>query len=149
MYDKMSTTYTILLAEDDDDDSFLFREALHEIDSTHKVEVAGDGEMLFSMLSDMPLPDIIFLDLNMPKKDGMTTLKEIRNKQELSSVPIVIFSTSSDKQYIITAYKYGADLYISKPDTFMKLKKAIGYCIARKGELKRPINIDNFYILNY
>ncbi len=149
MYDKMSTTYTILLAEDDDDDSFLFKEALHEIDATHKVEVAGNGEVLFSKLSSMPLPDIIFLDLNMPKKDGMTALKEIRTRQELNAVPIVIFSTSSDQQHITSAYKNGANLYICKPDTFLKLKRAIGYCITRKVSLGRPEGIDNFYILNY
>lgn len=145
----MSTTYTILLAEDDDDDSFLFKEALQEIDADHNIEVAEDGDILFSMLSNMPPPDLIFLDLNMPKKDGIATLKEIRNKQELSSVPIVIFSTSSDIQHITSAYKNGANLYICKPDTFINLKKAIDYCITRKDRLTRPKNMDNFYIFNY
>ena len=72
-----------------------------------------------------PFPDVLFLDLNMPLKNGMECLVEIRSDKTFDKLPIIIFSTSSQKQAVDTAYENGATFYLKKPDSFDKLKVAL------------------------
>src|SRR5258705_11979617 len=87
----------ILLAEDDEDDRELFKAALKEVKPEVKVEMVDDGQKLMSYLTstDEAHPDIIFLDINMPCKDGIQCLKEIRGNKKLDDVPVIMFSTSN------------------------------------------------------
>jgi CheY-like chemotaxis protein len=122
----------ILLAEDDDDDSMLFKEALTEISLHANLRRVKDGEELMQNLSKtgVQLPDIIFLDINMPRKNGFECLLEIKKSEKLKNLPVVILSTSSGKDLVVKMYNAGANLYICKPSQFAHLKKIIQMTIS-------------------
>jgi CheY-like chemotaxis protein len=113
----------VLLADDDSDDRDFFVEAVEESGLPVKIETAEDGEALLKLLKNSgKLPDIIFLDLNMPNKNGRECLGEIRKTQEYLNIPVVIYSTSSSSNDIDDTFKKGANLYVSKPSSFNELK---------------------------
>jgi CheY-like chemotaxis protein len=117
----------ILLADDDADDCLLFEDALREVTTEALLTKASDGQQLMSLLSHRtpPVPDVIFLDLNIPRKNGFECLREIRENPLLRTIPIVIFSTSSQPEAVESVYRQGADFYICKPESFPLLIKAI------------------------
>jgi CheY-like chemotaxis protein len=123
----------ILLADDDKDDCFLFREALSEIPLDTSLETVHDGEQLMNYLYAHAdnLPHVLFLDLNMPKKNGFECLTEIKHTNNLKHLPVIMFSTSypRDMHYeqdiIKVLYNIGAQDYIRKPEDFNKLKQVI------------------------
>jgi CheY-like chemotaxis protein len=117
---------TIFLADDDTDDCILFEDALREICTETALVIANDGiELMAALMQHKELPDVVFLDLNMPRKNGPECLLEIRSNKRLQHIPIVIFSTSAQDTAIEQMYTQGANLYIRKPDTFPKLKQVI------------------------
>lgn len=93
-------TLKILLADDDDDDRLFFKEALEDIKIKTKVHTVNDGTALMEHLNQpgIPLPDMLFLDLNMPKKNGIQCLEEIRKDQRFKELTIAIYSTSGRKK---------------------------------------------------
>jgi CheY-like chemotaxis protein len=117
----------IFLAEDDADDRMFFEDVLKEVSISTNLVMADDGVELMSVLEETvpPPPDIIFLDLNMPRKNGFECLKEIRQTDKLSKIPVIIFSTSDNAQAIDKTYSLGANFYMQKPRSFALLKKAI------------------------
>ncbi|SNR95572.1 response regulator [Flavobacterium sp. ov086] len=118
----------IYLADDDDDDREMFAEALSEIDNTVILTQAQDGQQLMDILykEPNPLPDIIFMDINMPKQDGLKCLEEIRNQcGNLKELFVIILSTSSDPLIIDKAFDLGATFYAVKPSSFVDLKSFI------------------------
>lgn len=117
----------ILLADDDADDRLLFEEALMEVSEDARITTARNGEQLMGILNKTtpPPPHLIFLDLNMPLKNGFECLEELKASKKYRSIPVVIFSTSCQKEAIDSVYNKGADYYICKPDNFQKLKKLI------------------------
>lgn len=122
------TQRNIYLADDDDDDRVMFAEALFEIDSTVILTQAQDGQQLMEILYKQTdsLPDIIFMDINMPKQDGLKCLEEIRNQRgNLKELFVIILSTSSDPLVIDKAFNLGATFYAVKPSTFDDLKSFI------------------------
>ena len=135
----------ILLADDDKDDCFLFREALSELPLSTGLDTVYDGEQLMSHLSERAdrLPHVLFLDLNMPRKNGFECLSEIKHNEKLKDLPVVMFSTSypRDMHYendiMKLLYKIGARDYIRKPENFNLLKEVI-YDILLKIEAEIP-----------
>jgi CheY-like chemotaxis protein len=123
---------TIFLTDDDNDDCMLFSEALRESHSEIRLHVTTDGVKLMEMLHGMPpkAPMVLFLDLNMPRKNGFECLDEIRNTPNLKDIPVIIFSTSSNADIIDQTYKQGANYFISKPNSFNLLKKVIEYILS-------------------
>lgn len=122
----MKKTIQLLLADDDKDDCDLFREALDELPVTADLSTVHDGEQLMQLLSKKsPLPQLLFLDLNMPRKNGFECLSEIKKNDALKDLPVVIFSTSYDRDIVNLLYTKGAHFYISKPNEFDKLKDVI------------------------
>ena len=121
------TKLTVYLADDDADDRLLFEEALMEVSCDVELTTAKNGEQLMGILdkNTPPPPHLIFLDLNMPLKNGFECLEEIKQNKKYRNIPVVIFSTSSQKEAIDQVYKKGADYYLCKPDTFQKLKKLL------------------------
>ena len=116
----------IFLADDDSDDIFLFREALKEVTGNVVVHVAENGDVLLKMLaSQLHEPDLIFLDLNMPIKNGIDCLKEIKQKDRLKDIAIAIYSTSSSDADVEETFVLGANVYIKKPNDFSELKKVL------------------------
>ena len=120
----------IILADDDPDDVLLFREALEEIHLPLLLTIVSDGEQLITLLKELqPLPDILFLDLNMPKKNGFDCLSAIKQMATLHRLPVVIFSTSHEITMINQLYLKGAHFYIQKPTDFTILRNVIQQAI--------------------
>ncbi len=117
----------IFLADDDVDDRVLFEDALREVCKETVLATATDGQEMMNKLQATvpPEPDVIFLDLNMPVKNGFECLEEIKSATKLKNIPIIVLSTSSEKEYVDKVYAQGADYYLCKPDSFNTLKKAI------------------------
>ncbi len=117
---------SVLLADDDMDDRMLFEDAVSELAMNIHVQTVKDGEELMKYLSTtIVLPEIIFLDLNMPIKDGFKCLEEIRKNKLLQNIITIIYSTSVDPKDIDTAFNKGANLFISKPNSFTQLKNML------------------------
>src|SRR4051812_11397097 len=115
----------IYIADDDEDDRSMFTEALLELDPTVNLKQARDGMELMNILHTVttPLPEIIFLDINMPGINGFECLEEIRKLEgAIHDVRIIILSTSSDPENIDRAFKLGATFYAVKPNRFEVLK---------------------------
>jgi len=121
----MQAPANILLADDDDDDRLLFKDVVREYSKDANLKFAHNGEHLMTLLRSEKLPDVLFLDLNMPLKNGMECLEEIRSDEKLKDLPVVIFSTSSHPGTISQMYDIGAHLYVRKPNDFKTLRKAI------------------------
>ncbi len=121
-YDKY-----VFLADDDIDDCFLFEDALSEVSIQTRLSTANDGIELMNLLENAvpPPPDVIFLDLNMPRKNGFECLVELKTTDKFKDIPVVIFSTSCEEGYIDKVYENGADYYLCKPGSFQSLKTAI------------------------
>lgn len=124
---KSKSSINILLADDDKDDCLLFNEVLAELPVATSLATVNDGEQLMQHLQNVSanLPDILFLDMNMPRKDGFECLTEIKKHSLLQEIPIVIYSTSNDPEIINQLFDKGAHYYICKPADFQELKKAI------------------------
>jgi two-component system, response regulator len=124
------TGITILVADDDPDDRLMVEEVLAD-HSLRQVEFVEDGVELMEYLShcgepDVPTPGLLLLDLNMPRKDGREALAEIKSDPGLSSLPVVVFTTSTAELDIDTCYSLGANSVITKPVTFERLSEVIG-----------------------
>lgn len=117
----------ILIAEDDADDRFLLQAAFEENNFNDTLQFVENGVELLEHLNacvaeeGRALPDFILLDLNMPKKDGREVLREIKQVPEFRKIPIVIFSTTNNRQEITRCYELGANSYITKPNSFEQL----------------------------
>ena len=121
----------ILMVDDDDDDCLFFKDALEEIKLQTIVSFVNDGELLMHYLNNdtLTLPDIIFLDINMPGKNGMECLKDIRKIDKFNDIIIVIYSTSGAEIDIQTAFANGANQYLKKPDNFITLKDRLAHLL--------------------
>ncbi len=135
----------IILAEDDEDDKYIFADALKEIDDRIKVEYVTDGNKLMNLLQHF-LPDILFLDLDMPHKNGLECLVEIRNNPRLSHLPVVVFSSTTRPANIQTAYEMGAHLFLIKSSNFKDYKEALKTIMRLHWE--QPHVIRDQYCLN-
>ena len=120
-------TKNIFIADDDSDDLLLFEDALREICRDSQLTTAKDGQQLMQILDETvpPSPDVIFLDLNMPRKNGFECLDEIKHSAKLKNIPIVIFSTSDQPEAVNRVYEQGAHYFLKKPSSFPLLKRAI------------------------
>lgn len=117
----------IYLADDDEDDRYFFQDALKEVCKEVQLTMAINGSQLMTILnkSPVPPPDVLFLDLNMPIKNGFECLTEIRASQIFNQLPVIIFSTTSQEEAVNRVYNSGANLYVRKPDSFGQLKKVL------------------------
>ncbi|WP_026809202.1 response regulator [Arenibacter latericius] len=123
----MKANPNILLTDDDPDDCMFFREALEELLLPAQLTFVNDGEKLLKSLLNTAInpPDILFLDLNMPNKNGFDCLKEIKSNEKLKRIPVVIISTSYDATVAAELYGIGASYYIQKPIGFSQLQDLI------------------------
>jgi len=121
----------ILLADDDTDDCIFFENALGELLLSTNLTTVHDGEQLMQLLTNVTneLPHILFLDLNMPRKNGFECLSEIKQNKKLKNLPVVIFSTSFEQEVVNLLYKNGAQYFIRKPALFLQFKKIILYTL--------------------
>ena len=114
----------ILLADDDPDDIEIFQEALMEVAPHIKISSVNDGETLMLFLKKQK-PNLLFLDLNMPCKNGLECLDEIRAVKSYNYLPVIIYSTTVNAAQVDASYLKGASLYLQKPSHFDGIKKSI------------------------
>jgi chemotaxis family two-component system response regulator Rcp1 len=131
---RMATTFDVLLVEDSPGDVRLTREAFKNAEVHINLHVASDGVEAMDFLRrvgrnvDVPRPDLILLDLNLPKKSGREVLKEIKDDPILMSIPVVILTTSASEQDVLRSYLLHANCFITKPmdlDGFLTVVKSI------------------------
>lgn len=111
----------ILLVEDSEDDVLLTRETLREGKVANDLHVVSDGEQAMSYLRQEgendcePRPSVMLLDLNLPRKDGLEVLEEIKSDRSLRSIPVIVLTTSSDERDVVRAYERYVNAYVTKP----------------------------------
>ena len=127
------TQLNILLADDDADDCLFFTEALTGSPLSTHLTTVPDGEHLMQLLRNekYELPDVLFLDLNMPRKNGFECLSEIKLNSKLNKLSVVVFSTSFEQEVVNQLYQNGAQYFIRKPSEFSQFKKIIQQTRAR------------------
>jgi chemotaxis family two-component system response regulator Rcp1 len=134
LFERQTRQLNVLLVEDNPGDVRLMREALRNGDSQEKkLDAVEDGEEALAYLhrrfpyTDAPKPDLIFLDLNLPKKDGREVLHEIKQDEELRRIPVIVLTTSEAEKDISRVYELHANCYIKKPtdlDEYMEVIRA-------------------------
>ena len=117
----------ILLADDDEDDRLFFKDAIEEVRVKTIIKTLNDGVELMKYLVEpnVQLPNLVFLDLNMPRKNGVECLQEIRNNPNLKHLSVAIYSTSALQKDIQETFTNGANIYIRKPTDFDELKNIL------------------------
>ncbi len=127
---RIGKPITILYADDDAEDRMLVKDAWAENRLANELHFVEDGEELmdylrrrgqYTHLTNQPLPGMILLDLNMPRKDGREALQEIKADPRLRSIPVVVLTTSKAEEDILRAYDLGVNSFILKPVTFQSL----------------------------
>jgi two-component system, chemotaxis family, response regulator Rcp1 len=133
LFEGQTRPVHVLLVEDNPGDVRLMREALHNGHSNKKLDAVEDGEEALAYLrrrhpySEAPKPDLIFLDLNLPKKDGREVLLEIKKDEALRRIPVVVLTTSEAERDIFRVYDLHANCYVKKPtdlDEYMEVIRA-------------------------
>ena len=146
----MTTEYiTIYLADDDADDRLFFTDAFDELKINTVVNTVKNGRELINFLehSETVLPNIIFLDLNMPILNGIDCLKEIKQNDKYKDIAIAIYSTSSSEQDIENTFVLGANIYIKKPSSFNDLKKILSDVVTINWQYHtNGLNKENFLL---
>jgi len=146
----MNKEYTyIILVDDDEDDRLFFTEAFEEIKISTKIRTFKNGVELMDYLNaeENMLPEILFLDLNMPKKNGIECLHEIKSDPKFSDIAIAIYSTSSSEEHIEETFVSGANIYIKKPGDFNTLKKVLQEVVTINWQYQTSgLNKENFLL---
>ena len=128
------TSMTILIADDDVDDRLFMDKALRQIGYTQTVKFVEDGEDLMSYLrrekqyteENAPWPNLLILDLNMPRKNGFQALTEIKDDPKLRRLPVVVMTTSSADEDVLKTYNLGVNSFVTKPFNFNRLVEMVG-----------------------
>lgn len=145
-----SSSLHLLLSDDDLDDCLFFEEALGELPVSATLTIVNDGVELMKLLSAVkqPLPHVLYLDLNMPRKNGFECLVEIKQNEILRQLPVIIFSTSFDSNAVNLLYEQGANYYICKPTNFSQLKTVIAKSIDLISETNNVQVSKNNFVLS-
>ena len=140
MEEKKLNRKTIVLAEDDEDDYLLFKEAITDQTEVVNLIWVKDGVELMEVLqkNDLTFIEMLFLDINMPRKNGFECLTEIRKNEQLKDLPVIVFSTSKESSLVSWMYNSGANLFLCKPSTFQLLKSAIQKAISMDWKIHKP-----------
>ncbi len=139
----------VLLADDDEDDRLIFKGALEEVKVKTRVTLVNDGVQLMEYLTkaENDRPDIVFLDLNMPRKNGIECLQEIRRDKNIKDLSIAIYSTSASDYDIEDTFVKGANIYIKKPNDFPALVKVLDEVITINWQYQTSaLNRENFVL---
>jgi len=121
----------VLLVEDDEGDVLMTREALHEGKVVNRLSVVGDGVEAIAFLrregpyADAVRPDLVLLDLNLPRRDGRQVLEEVKTDPALRRIPIVVLTTSEAEEDVLRSYDLHANAYVTKPVDFDRFVEVI------------------------
>ena len=132
--------FTILVADDDPDDRFLLGLAFEELQGVGELHFVEDGEQLINYLCRQgeytdpvlsPQAELIFLDINMPKKNGRQALAEIKADRYLMKIPVIVWSSSSSEEDIAFCHEAGADSYCTKPESYGEMVEVVRGLVAK------------------
>ena len=145
----ISRKLNIFLADDDKADCLLFKEALEELPVSAKLTTFENGEQLLDWLTQKQnkLPDVLFLDLNMPRKNGFVSLREIKSNNQLDSLPVIIFSTALEQDRVKQVFRDASHYYIRKPTDFSELKRIIYQALTLITQENNPLPGKEKFIL--
>lgn len=145
----ISENINILLADDDKADCLLFKDALAELPVSALLTIVHNGEQLIGEITNngSKLPDVLFLDLNMPRKNGFAALGEIKRNTDLQNLPVIVFSTASDLDTVKNVYRNAAHYYICKPSDFSQLKKVIYEALTLIMQKNNPLPLQEKFII--
>lgn len=136
----------VLMVDDDADDQLLFVNALQEIDTTMHCEIANNGIEALEKLKTF-VPDVVFLDLNMPMMNGMECLAAMKKNKHLANIPVIIFTTTNDKVSIASTREMGATAFFHKPIEFNRLRqKLLDLFLYNAGDNSHPFTAVSFII---
>lgn len=140
----------VILAEDDSDDRLLFREAVDELPVSVDLLTFKNGDELMVWLNRHTdnLPDVLFLDLNMPRKNGFATLGEIKRNTKLQDLPVIIFSTAQKEDMIRQVFNDAAHYYICKPIDFSDLKALLYKSLSIIANHNKSLPTQDDFMLN-
>lgn len=139
----------ILLADDDEADRLLFTDAFSELEAKTIVTTVNSGTELMEWLGkdNVELPDLLFLDMNMPRKGGLECLKEIRRNEKLKDISIAIYSTSDNEKDMDETFLSGANVFITKPNNYNVLKETLNTAVmACRIYQEKTMDRDNFLL---
>jgi CheY-like chemotaxis protein len=143
----MTRTHVILVVEDDPGDQLLIQEAFAEYATDSRLEIVSDGEDALNFVhrtdrhAEAPRPDLVLLDLNLPRFDGRAVLRALKADEGLRSIPVVIFTTSSREEDVSGTYELHANAFITKPvdfDDFSNVVQQISDFFTRIARLPHP-----------
>ncbi len=139
----------ILLADDDNTDCLFFKEALEELPVSAILTIVHNGEELIEALTKKgnKFPDVLFLDLNMPRKTGLASLGQIKRSTDLQDLPVVILSTASDEESVKNVFRNAAHYYICKPADFSQLKKVIYEALVLITQENNPLPLREKFVI--
>lgn len=135
----------VILADDDLDHGILFEHILKQVNPGKSLTILKDGKQLINFLTSQ-VPDLLFLDLNMPYKDGYECLREIRQGLGLKELPIVVYSSSTHMHDIQKSYVHDADLYMVKPFNSFHLRNALESILHM--DWRKNYTAQRFYFMN-
>lgn len=143
---NLKQNISIFLADDDDDDRGFFMDAIAEIDNSCKLVITDSGDKVVNYFNNInPLPQFVFLDINMPVRNGIECLKYIKEKHPGNAFHVIMLSTSVAEKDIELSYQYGASIYIQKPASFSQLVTYLHFCLH---ELSFSRDRSNFILNN-
>lgn len=147
----MISTINVLLADDDKDDCLFFKEALEELEFPTRLTTVYDGQQLMQLLTtnSTEIFHVLFLDLNMPRKNGFVCLEEIKQSEQLKSLPVIIFSISYDPIYADRLFENGAQHYICKPNNYSDLTKIIQQALMSVMKQNIPQSSKDNFLLKF
>jgi len=138
----------ILLVDDDEADRLLFKEAFEELTVKTIVHLVKNGFQLMEYLNQSALlPNLVFLDLNMPGKNGLECLMEIKRTKRFKNIAIAIYSTSASEKDIEETFNNGANVYITKPNDFNTLKKVLDKAVTVALQYQESSSNRDFFLL--
>jgi CheY-like chemotaxis protein len=136
----------ILFADDDSDETYLFNEALEHSGLDVTLSYANDGNSLLSFLQTNAMPDVVIIDINMPHKDGLEALAEIRTHPGFGTLPLIIYSTTKNSEIIEASYQNGANLFVVKPNNFDGMVQVVKKVCAIDWKANPKLSRDQFVI---
>jgi CheY-like chemotaxis protein len=149
--EKETPSFVVLVADDDEDDCLLVESAFQEMDVDYDLRFVGDGRELLDYLYNKgdfadpekyPRPNLIFLDLNMPRIDGREALVIIKSNHQLRDIPILILTTSKEERDIALTKHAGASSFLSKPEVFQDLTDMLSkFCVAIQHNPNMPFQV--------
>lgn len=120
----------ILFVDDDLDESYLFNEALEYCKIDFEMVKAYDGNHLISYLHNNDFPDVVIIDINMPNKDGLEALAEVRSHEKFKDLPLIMYSTNKNEESINNCYERGANMFVVKPADFDGMVQVVNRIIS-------------------